>query len=109
MMTFLCPINPSVVFEKLTSLKCGKTPGPDGWPVEVFKKCACTPLVYTFYKIIGEWYSATRLENWSYNAHIQKGQKNKVNNHRPVCLTYIVIKYLYDNNLLSPKPKWICS
>jgi len=47
-------INPSVVFEKLTSLKCGKAPGPDGWPVKVFKKCAdhfCTPpLVYTFIK-----------------------------------------------------------
>jgi len=57
MMTFLCPvINPSVVFEKLTSLKYGKAPGPDGWPVEFFKKCTdrlCTP-VYAFYKIIGE-------------------------------------------------------
>ena len=26
-------INPSVVFENLMSLKCGKAPGPDGWPV----------------------------------------------------------------------------
>jgi len=42
-------INPSVVFEKLTSLKCGKAPGPDGWPVEVFNKCTdhfCTPCLY---------------------------------------------------------------
>ena len=42
-------IYPSVVFEKLTSLKCGKAPGPDGWPVEVFKKCAdhlCTLCLY---------------------------------------------------------------
>jgi len=71
-------INPSAVFEKLTSLKCGKAPGPDGWPVEVFKKCAghlCDPRLY-FYKIIGEWYSATRLENWSNNIHIQKEQQN---------------------------------
>jgi len=46
-------INPSVVFEKLTSLKCGKAPGPDGWPVEVFKKCTdhlCTPLSIPFIK-----------------------------------------------------------
>ena len=35
----LSSINPSVVFEKLTSLKCGKALGPDGWPVEVLKKC----------------------------------------------------------------------
>jgi len=42
-------INPSVVFKKLTSLKCSKAPGPDGWPVEVVKKCAdhlCTPCLY---------------------------------------------------------------
>ena len=70
MMIFLSniTINPYVVFEKLILLKCGKAPGPDGWPVEVFMKCAdhlCTP-VYTLYKIIGEWYSATRLENWSH-------------------------------------------
>ena len=42
-------INPSVVFEKLTSLKCGKAPGLDSWPVQVFKKCAdhlCTPRLY---------------------------------------------------------------
>ena len=44
----------------------------------------------------------------------KKGNKTKVNNYRPVCLTSIVIKvfesiirdtmskYLYDNNLLSP-------
>jgi len=40
-------INPSVAFEKLRSLKCGKAPGLDGWPVEVIKKCTdhlCTPL-----------------------------------------------------------------
>jgi len=64
---------------KINLLKCGKAPGPDGWPVEVFKKCA-DHYVPTFYKIIGEWYSATRLENWSHNTHIQKGNKTKVNN-----------------------------
>jgi len=30
-------INPSVVFEKLTSLTCGKATGPDGWPVVVLQ------------------------------------------------------------------------
>jgi len=42
-------INPSVVFEKLISLKFSKVPGPDGWPVEVVKKCTdhlCTPYLY---------------------------------------------------------------
>jgi len=68
-------INPSVVFEKSILLKCGKAPGPD-WPAEVLKKCTdyLFPPVYTFYNIIGEWYSATRLENWSH-PYI-KGQHN---------------------------------
>jgi len=30
-------IYPFVVFEKLISLKCGKAPGPVGWPFEVFR------------------------------------------------------------------------
>jgi len=35
-------INLSAVLEKLTSLKCGKVPGPDGWPVEVLQ-IICVP------------------------------------------------------------------
>jgi len=40
-------INPSIVFEKLVSLKTGKAPRADGWPAEIFKQCAdhlCVPL-----------------------------------------------------------------
>jgi len=62
-------------FEKLTLLKCGKAPG---WPVEVLRYAQIIyipPCLY-FYKIIGEWYSTSRLENWSHNTHIQKGQQN---------------------------------
>ena len=74
MMTFLCPINPSVVFEKLASLKCGKALGPNGWPVEVFKKCACTPLCIRFINILPQ--------DWK-TGHIiaiyKKGNKTKVN------------------------------
>ena len=46
-------ITPSVVFEKLVSFKINKTPGLDGWPVEVFKQCAdqlCVPLSILFIK-----------------------------------------------------------
>ena len=46
-------INPSVVFKKLVSLKTGKSPGPDGWPAEVFKQCTdqlCVPLSILFIK-----------------------------------------------------------
>ena len=38
-------ITPSIVFDKLVSLKTGKSPGPDGWPAEVFKQCADQPCV----------------------------------------------------------------
>ena len=35
------------------SLQTGKSPGPDGWPAEVFKQCAdqlCVPLSVLFVK-----------------------------------------------------------
>jgi len=52
-------------------------------------------------------------QDWSHITY-RKGNKTKVNNYRPICLTSIVIKvfesiirdtmykYLYDNDLLSP-------
>ena len=110
-------INPSIVFEKLVSLKTGKAPGPDGWQAEIFKQCAdqlCVPLSILFNKSLD---SGVLPGDWKIG-HIvpiyKKGNKTKVNNYRPVCLTSIVIKifesiikdtvssYLSDNNLLSP-------
>ena len=80
-------INPSVVFEKITALKCGKVPGLDGWPVEVFRKCAdhlCTPLSILFIKSLE---SGIQPQDWK-TGHItliyKKGNKSKVNNYRPV-------------------------
>jgi len=43
------------VHEKLSSLKSGKAPEPDGWPAEVFKQCSdqlCTPLAILFVKLL---------------------------------------------------------
>ena len=110
-------IDPSIVVEKLASLKTGKAPGPDGWPAEVFKQCAdqlCVPLSILFNKSLE---SSVLPDDWKigYITPIyKKGNKTKVDNYRPVCLTSIVIKifesiikdtlsnYLSDNNLLSP-------
>jgi len=69
-------INPSVVFEKLTSLKCGKTPGPDGWPIEV-RRSFMYPLSILFIKSLE---SGILPQNWK-TGHItpiqlQKGQQN---------------------------------
>ena len=110
-------IDPAIVLEKLNSLKNGKAPGPDGWPAEVSKKCSdqlCTPLSILFVKSLE---SGNLPQDWK-TGHItpiyKKGNKTKVNNYCPVCLTSVVIKilesivrdtsskYLYDNNLLSP-------
>ena len=70
-------INPSIVFEKLISLKAGRSPGPDGWPAEVcgFQtvcRSVMCPSVYIFIKSL-EWYTTTRLENQSPTIYIQKG------------------------------------
>ena len=110
-------ITPSIVFDKLVSLQTGKLPGPDGWPAEVFKQCAdqlCVPLSVLFVKsLVG----GILPEDWKigYITPIyKKGNKTKVNNYRPVCLTSVVIKilesiirdalsnYITNNNLLSP-------
>ena len=93
-------IDPSIVFEKLASLKTGKAPGPDGWPAEVLQ-CAdqlCVPLSILFNKSLE---SSVLPDDWKIG-------------YRPVCLTSTVItifesiikdtlsNYLSDNNLFSP-------
>ena len=109
-------ITPSIVFEKLQSLKCNKSPGPDGWPPIIFKNCAdqlCIPLAMLFAKSLD---SGLLPNDWKIG-HItpifKKGSKVKVNNYRPVCLTSVIIKllesiikdallsHLFDSNLLS--------
>ena len=110
-------INPSVVYDKPTSVKTGKASGPDGWPAEVFKQCAnhlCVPLSILLNKSLE---SSVLPNDWKmgYITPIhKKGNKTKANNYRPVCLTSVVIKifesivkdnvstYLSVNNLLSP-------
>ena len=45
-------VTPDIVFDKLNSLKPGKSPGPDGWPSIVLKRLAtqlCVPLSLLYY------------------------------------------------------------
>ena len=110
-------IDPAIVHEKLNSLKSGKAPGPDGWPAEVFKQCSdhlCIPLSILFVKSLESGHLPQDWKTGFITPIYKKGNKTKVNNYRPVCLTSVVIKlfesiirdtltkYLYDNNLLSP-------
>jgi len=81
------------VFEKLVS-QTGKAPGPDGWPAEIFKQCADHFCPSLFNKSLD---SSVLPSDWKIG-HIQvtpifkKGNKTKVNNYHPVCLTSIIIK-----------------
>jgi len=81
MMTFLHPVLLLIHLSclKLISLKA---PGPDGWPVEVFKKCTdhlCTPLRILFIKSLK---SGILPQDWK-TGHItpmyKKGNKTKIN------------------------------
>ena len=109
-------IDPSIVSEKLASLRTGKAPGPDGWPAEVFKQCVdqlCISLSILLNKYLE---SSVLPDGWKigYITPIyKKGNETKVNNYCPICLMSIVIKifeavikdtlfnYLSDNNLIS--------
>jgi len=110
-------IDPAIVHENLSSLKSGKAPGPDGWPAEIFKHCSDQLSALLSILFVKSLESGTLPQDWK-NCLItpiyKKGNKTKVNNYRPVCLTSVVIKlfesiirvtlskYLYDNKLLSP-------
>jgi len=68
----------SVVFEKMILLKCGRAPGPDGWPVEDFKKCADHIIMFPLSKLFTKSLERGILpQHWKTgHTHIQKGQQN---------------------------------
>ena len=56
-------VTPDLVFDKLNSLKPGKSPGPDGWPPTVLKTLAtqlCVPFAILFTK---KWFVTSGLED----------------------------------------------
>ena len=110
-------ITPQLVLNKLTNLKSGKSPGPDGWPTEVIKITAesiCLPLSILYNKSLNY---GILPDDWK-KAYItplhKKGARNLVSNYRPVSLTSNIVKimesivkdnilqYLLANDLISP-------
>ena len=94
----LCSVtaNPSVAFKKLTSLKCGKAPEPDGWPADMSKQCAdqlCAPLSLLFVKSLE---SGILFENWMHNAIYKEATRSKqiIIFYQFVSHPFIVIKKL---------------
>ena len=101
-------IDPSIVFEKLASLKTGKVPGPDGWPAEVFKQCAdqlCVPLSILFNKSLE---SSVLPDDWKigYITPIYK-KGNKTNAPINVLPHYPPLGHIwgYSGDLTQPNVK----
>ena len=109
-------ITASMVFDELNKLKAEKSPGPEGWPLCIFKECSeqlSTPLSILFNKsfqsgvLPSEWRIAFVTPNH------KKGSHHLASNYRPVSLTSTVVKvmesivktnvleHLTSNNLLT--------
>ena len=105
---------PNIVFSKVMNLQSGKSPGPDGWPIEIIKlvgESISLPLSIIFTK---SYNSGTLPHDWK-SADVtpihKKGARNLVSNYRPVSLTSIfcklmesiikdhIMSHLMDNNL----------
>ena len=110
-------ISVSVVFDELNiKLKTDKSPGPEGWPLCIFKECLeqlSIPLSVLFNKsfqsgvLPSEWRTAFVTPNH------KKGSQQLASNYRSVSLTSTVVKimesiiksnvleHLTSNNLLT--------
>ena len=97
-------ITPFIVFDKLVSLKTGKSPGPGGWAAEVLKQCAesttvCIPLSVLFIKSL---VSGILPEDWkiSYITSIyKKDNKTKLMLlHSPCDITSSCIPQLHSTD-----------
>ena len=114
----LCTINPSTVASKLKKLKTFKSPGPDGLHPRVLHELAnsiSTPLSVIFNTSLTTSVLPTDWKTANVSAIHKKGNKNQVQNYRPVSLTSIagkileqiirdtVTEHMKDNDLLSDK------
>ena len=90
-------IAPDVIFKKLSNLKGHKAPGPDKIYPKMLKECAlevCVPLSIIFRKSLDE---GIVCKNWklaNITPLFKKGDKNLVQNYRPISLTSVPCKIL---------------
>jgi len=110
--------SPDIIFNKVTNLPSGKSPGPDGWPIQLIKlvgEFIAVPLSIIFNKSFN---CSIFPQDWR-SAHVtpihKKGACNIVSNYRPVSLTSIycklmesiikdhIMNHLLSNNLVSPQ------
>ena len=106
------------VYERLTNLNIGKSPGPDTIHPRMLKELAnelCKPLEIIFSKSLSEGKLPDDWKKADITAIHKKGDKHAPENYRPISLTPICSKilekiirdkmevYLISNNLLSGK------
>jgi hypothetical protein len=109
-------ITKKALIKRLTGLKSGKSPGPDGISSRLLKESAqvlASPLKIIFEQSLKAKNTAKGLDCCSYNTNLQKGSNHKAGNYRPVSVTSIVCKimegfardqmldHLVKNNLIS--------
>ena len=111
-------INEEMVRKKLKAINQNKSPGPDGIHPRILKELMeelVMPLTLIFQKSISSGKLPTAWKDGHIIPIFKKGNKHKVENYRPVCLTAICCKmlesiirdkimdHLVKNNLISSK------
>ena len=90
-------ITASIVFDELNKLKTDKSPGPEGWPLCIFKECSehlSIPLSILFNK---SFQSGVLPSEWRIafvTPIYKKGSQHLASNYRPVSLTSTVVKVM---------------
>ena len=90
-------ITASIIFDELNKLKTDKSPGPEGWPLCIFKECSehlSIPLSILFNK---SFQSGVLPSEWkiAFVTPIhKKGSQHLASNYRPVSLTSTVVKVM---------------
>ena len=97
-------ITASIVFDELNKLKTDKSPGPEGWPLCIFKECSehlSIPLSILFYK---SFQSGVLPSEWriAFVTPIhKKGSQHLTSNYRPVSVTSTVVKVMESINKIN--------
>ena len=98
-------ITPDIVLSKITNLNSSKSPGPDGWPIQIIKAVGdpiSIPLSTIFNKSFN---SGTLSQDWkrAYATSIhKKGARNLISNSTLTAQTIIIWYTIHGNTL-----KWI--
>ena len=88
-------ITPEIILIKIQNLQSSKSPGPDGWPIQVIKSMADFISIPLFIIFIKSFNSGSLPQDWK-SAHVtpihKKGARYLVSNYRPVSLTSIFLQ-----------------